>query len=617
MARNEVVGWLNADDLYLPGALGRVGKALAERPDALWATGPCLIIDADGREIRHFVTRLQELPAAPLQLPHAPGAELRPGALHVHPQGGVRPHRRVRRAVQVLDGLRPLAAARPHRLAAGARPAAGRVPHGGGLAEHDAGSSASSPSTPRTRASTATATASRSRPTPSRAARSWRRTGACGASGAPDEAPALGGRHRRPQVPADRRWSGGPRSDRACGRGAVARRPPARGHQQRSDQRRRGRDRSRRRPVPGRGPGAGRLGRGACLRGPALRRRRPMSRLRAELRVGATPVRSGVGSRVRPRVLAGRSLRRRCRAPAPRPVCFTNVGDRLDRRLRRHRRATAAPPTRRCRSKASASPRMCRSTWSSRRSRCSARSTGPRTARPSGRRRGWATGRCTSCARVDRPDRRSAVALTLRRRERRREVWAIAAIAAGRRDRMGSRSCRPGRRPTRSSTSTTCSISPRRETCPGPPRRTTALAVLEGAPVRDGAVLHELRPPQLAGEAALGGLGLRSLGRPPEANGSVVVRRRRHLDRLALPASLLRPRGGRLQGLRGRHDLRPAVRRPPARGAARSADRAVRLALRARAVRAAGPPAEHGRAQRGAAAAVPVHQRDQRTTTAS
>ncbi len=56
MARNEVVGWLNADDIYLPGALGRVGKALADRPDALWATGPCLIIDADGREIRRFVT---------------------------------------------------------------------------------------------------------------------------------------------------------------------------------------------------------------------------------------------------------------------------------------------------------------------------------------------------------------------------------------------------------------------------------------------------------------------------------------------------------------------------------------------------------------------------------
>ena len=29
MARNDVVGWLNADDVYLPGALARVGEALA------------------------------------------------------------------------------------------------------------------------------------------------------------------------------------------------------------------------------------------------------------------------------------------------------------------------------------------------------------------------------------------------------------------------------------------------------------------------------------------------------------------------------------------------------------------------------------------------------------
>lgn len=56
MASNDVVGWLNADDVYLPGALAKVGAALAERPDALWATGPCLIIDADGDEIRRFVT---------------------------------------------------------------------------------------------------------------------------------------------------------------------------------------------------------------------------------------------------------------------------------------------------------------------------------------------------------------------------------------------------------------------------------------------------------------------------------------------------------------------------------------------------------------------------------
>jgi GT2 family glycosyltransferase len=56
MATGDVIGWLNADDVYLPGALAQVGTALARRPDTLWATGPCLIIDADGREIRRFVT---------------------------------------------------------------------------------------------------------------------------------------------------------------------------------------------------------------------------------------------------------------------------------------------------------------------------------------------------------------------------------------------------------------------------------------------------------------------------------------------------------------------------------------------------------------------------------
>jgi glycosyltransferase involved in cell wall biosynthesis len=56
MATGDVIGWLNADDVYLPGALAQVGTALARSPDALWATGPCLIIDADGREIRRFVT---------------------------------------------------------------------------------------------------------------------------------------------------------------------------------------------------------------------------------------------------------------------------------------------------------------------------------------------------------------------------------------------------------------------------------------------------------------------------------------------------------------------------------------------------------------------------------
>jgi glycosyltransferase involved in cell wall biosynthesis len=56
LAEGEVVGWLNADDVYLPGALEAVGEALAATPLALWATGPCLIMDDDGNEIRKAVT---------------------------------------------------------------------------------------------------------------------------------------------------------------------------------------------------------------------------------------------------------------------------------------------------------------------------------------------------------------------------------------------------------------------------------------------------------------------------------------------------------------------------------------------------------------------------------
>jgi glycosyltransferase involved in cell wall biosynthesis len=56
MASGEVIGELNADDVYEPGALAAVGHALSERPDAMWLTGYCRIIDAEGHEIRRPVT---------------------------------------------------------------------------------------------------------------------------------------------------------------------------------------------------------------------------------------------------------------------------------------------------------------------------------------------------------------------------------------------------------------------------------------------------------------------------------------------------------------------------------------------------------------------------------
>src|SRR3954468_13392768 len=52
MAGGDVIGELNADDVYEPGALAAVADAFAARPDAMWLTGYCRIIDGDGREIR-------------------------------------------------------------------------------------------------------------------------------------------------------------------------------------------------------------------------------------------------------------------------------------------------------------------------------------------------------------------------------------------------------------------------------------------------------------------------------------------------------------------------------------------------------------------------------------
>jgi glycosyltransferase involved in cell wall biosynthesis len=57
MASGEVIGFLNADDRYEPGALGAVGEAFATDPAAMWLTGYCRIIDGAGEEIRLPVTR--------------------------------------------------------------------------------------------------------------------------------------------------------------------------------------------------------------------------------------------------------------------------------------------------------------------------------------------------------------------------------------------------------------------------------------------------------------------------------------------------------------------------------------------------------------------------------
>lgn len=52
----DVVGWLNSDDVLLPGALARVAAAFEQGPKTEWVHGRCTIIDADDREVRRWIS---------------------------------------------------------------------------------------------------------------------------------------------------------------------------------------------------------------------------------------------------------------------------------------------------------------------------------------------------------------------------------------------------------------------------------------------------------------------------------------------------------------------------------------------------------------------------------
>jgi GT2 family glycosyltransferase len=56
LAGGDVLGWINADDVLLPGALDAVRGAFAGRPQAEWLAGVCTIVDGAGEEIRRPVT---------------------------------------------------------------------------------------------------------------------------------------------------------------------------------------------------------------------------------------------------------------------------------------------------------------------------------------------------------------------------------------------------------------------------------------------------------------------------------------------------------------------------------------------------------------------------------
>lgn len=58
--QGEIIGWINSDDLYAPGALGHVGAFFASHPEVEWLCGRCPIIDSDGLIIKSWITRYKE-----------------------------------------------------------------------------------------------------------------------------------------------------------------------------------------------------------------------------------------------------------------------------------------------------------------------------------------------------------------------------------------------------------------------------------------------------------------------------------------------------------------------------------------------------------------------------
>lgn len=61
-ARGEIIGWLNADDIYMPGAVARAVEALEARPELLMVYGHGRHIDACDQSLGEYPTRLPDTP---------------------------------------------------------------------------------------------------------------------------------------------------------------------------------------------------------------------------------------------------------------------------------------------------------------------------------------------------------------------------------------------------------------------------------------------------------------------------------------------------------------------------------------------------------------------------
>lgn len=66
ISQGEWLGWLNSDDLLLPGALATLRSFIASHPDARWVTGGGRFIDAEGHTLRSYPPPARPLHATDL-----------------------------------------------------------------------------------------------------------------------------------------------------------------------------------------------------------------------------------------------------------------------------------------------------------------------------------------------------------------------------------------------------------------------------------------------------------------------------------------------------------------------------------------------------------------------
>ncbi len=56
ISSGEIVGFINSDDEYEPGALIRVAEFFSDHPQVMWVTGKCKVINTEGKEVFSFIS---------------------------------------------------------------------------------------------------------------------------------------------------------------------------------------------------------------------------------------------------------------------------------------------------------------------------------------------------------------------------------------------------------------------------------------------------------------------------------------------------------------------------------------------------------------------------------